>query len=34
MNNYKAPGPTISNQAGKEKVRNNLDSMFSVGFSF
>lgn len=34
MNNYKAPGPTINNVTGKEKIRNNLDSMLSVGFSF
>lgn len=34
MNSYKAPGPTINNLPGKEKVRNNLDTMLSVGFSF
>lgn len=34
MNNYKAPGPTISGRPGTEKVRNNLDSMISIGFSF
>lgn len=34
MNTYKAPGPTINNQVGSEKIRNNLDSVLSVGFSF
>ena len=34
MNNYSAPGPAISGQAGKNKMRNNLDSLLSVGFSF
>ena len=33
MNNYKAPGPTMNGQA-KDKIRNNLDSILSVGFSF
>lgn len=34
MNTYKAPGPSINNQAGKDKIRNNLDTILSVGFSF
>ena len=34
MNNFKAKGPTINNNPGSEKLRNNLDSLFSVGFSF
>jgi outer membrane beta-barrel protein len=34
MNNYKAPGPTINNKPGISKIRNNLDSVLSVGFSF
>ncbi|MFA6235804.1 MAG: outer membrane beta-barrel domain-containing protein [Bacteriovorax sp.] len=34
MNTYKAPGPSINNQAGQDKIRNNLDSILSVGFSF
>lgn len=34
MNNYKAPGPSINGQAGVEKMRNNLDSILSVGVSF
>lgn len=34
MNNYKAPGPTINNQTGVSKMRNNLDSIISIGFSF
>lgn len=33
MNNYKAPGPTINGQS-KEKIRNNMDAMVSIGFSF
>lgn len=33
MNNYKAPGPAISGVA-KEKIRNNMDALLSVGFSF
>jgi outer membrane beta-barrel protein len=33
MNNYKAPGPVINGQS-KDKIRNNLDSILSVGFSF
>ena len=34
MNNYKAPGPTINNKAGGDKMRNNLDSLLSIGFSY
>jgi outer membrane beta-barrel protein len=34
MNNYKAPGPTISNQTNKQTIRNNFDAILSVGFSF
>ena len=33
MNNYNAPGPVINGQS-KDKLRNNLDSILSVGFSF
>lgn len=33
MNNYKAPGPVI-NGVQKDKIRNNLDSVLSIGFSF
>lgn len=33
LNNYKAPGPSI-NGAAKEKIRNNMDALLSVGFSF
>lgn len=33
MNTYKAPGPIINGQA-KDKLRNNFDSILSVGFSF
>lgn len=33
MNNYKAPGPVINGQQ-KSKIRNNLDSVLSIGFSF
>ncbi len=33
MNSYKAPGPVINGQV-KEKIRNNFDSILSVGFSF
>jgi outer membrane beta-barrel protein len=33
-NFYNAPGPTISNQAGKSSLRNNIDSVLSIGVSF
>ncbi len=33
MNNYKAPGPVI-NGVQKDKIRNNLDSVLTIGFSF
>lgn len=33
MNSYNAPGPVINGQS-KDKFRNNLDSILSVGFSF
>ena len=34
MNNYKAPGPSIVNVPTTNKLRNNLDSVFSIGVSF
>lgn len=34
MNNYKAPGPTISTQPISEKMRNNLDAVLTIGYSF
>ncbi len=34
MNNYNAPGPVINSQPGKDKLRNNMDSILSLGFSF
>ena len=34
MNNYKAPGPTINGQVSNNKLRNNLDAVLTVGFSF
>jgi outer membrane beta-barrel protein len=34
MNNFKAPGPTINNKAPSEKLRNNLDTVLSIGYSF
>ena len=34
MNNYKAPGPSISGQTSSDKLRNNLDALFTVGVSF
>lgn len=34
MNNYKAPGPTINRQAGSSKIRNNLDTILTIGYSF
>jgi outer membrane beta-barrel protein len=33
-NFYNAPGPTINNQAGKSSLRNNIDSVLSIGVSF
>lgn len=33
MNTYKAPGPVVNGQQ-KDKIRNNLDSVLSIGFSF
>lgn len=34
INNYKAPGPKINNRPSTDKMRNNIDSMLTVGFSF
>ncbi len=34
MNNYRAPGPTISGKAGADKTRNNMDTLLSLGFSY
>lgn len=34
VNNYKAPGPTISNVPGSNKMRQDVDTIFSLGFSF
>jgi outer membrane beta-barrel protein len=34
LNNYKAPGPTVNGIAPAAKMRNDLDSILSVGFSF
>ena len=34
MNNYKAPGPTISGQSSNDKLRNNLDALVTFGVSF
>lgn len=34
LNNYQAPGPTINNKAGSDKLRTNYDALITVGFSF
>ena len=34
MNNYKAPGPTIGNGSSSSKIRNNMDAVITIGFSF
>ena len=34
MNNYKAPGPTINNITPSSKIRNNMDTVLTLGFSF
>lgn len=34
MNNYKAPGPTISGRAPASKMRTNTDAIFTLGVSF
>lgn len=34
MNNFKAPGPTINGAVTNNKLRNNLDALLTVGFSF
>lgn len=34
MNNYKAPGPTINNNAPASKMRNNMDAVITIGVSF
>lgn len=33
LNNYSAPGPSINNKA-ESKLRNNMDAMFTLGFSY
>ncbi len=34
LNNYNAPGPTVSNKEGANKMRSNLDTLLTVGYSF
>jgi outer membrane beta-barrel protein len=34
LNNYKAPGPTLTTAPTTNKLRNNLDSVFTIGVSF
>jgi outer membrane beta-barrel protein len=34
MNNYKAPGPTINNVTPSSKIRNNMDTVLTIGVSF
>lgn len=34
MNNFKAPGPTINNRPGEEKMRTNNDAILTIGVSF
>jgi outer membrane beta-barrel protein len=34
MNNYKAPGPTVNNVVPTSKLRNNMDTMLTLGVSF
>jgi outer membrane beta-barrel protein len=33
-NNYKAPGPTVNNVAPTAKLRNDMDAILSIGFSY
>lgn len=34
MNNYKAPGPTINGVTPSSKIRNNIDTILTIGVSF
>ena len=34
INNYKAPGPTVGGVAPEPKLRNDVDAILSVGFSY
>lgn len=34
VNNYKAPGPTINSVEPKEKMRTNMDAIFTIGLSY
>jgi outer membrane beta-barrel protein len=34
FNTYQAPGPTINGNVPSSKIRNNMDAVFGIGFSF
>lgn len=34
INNYKAPGPTINGSSPSSKIRNNMDTVLTIGVSF
>jgi hypothetical protein len=34
FNTYLAPGPTINGQVPNSKIRNNMDVIFGIGFSY
>lgn len=34
VNNYKAPGPVVNSIESKEKMRTNMDAVFTIGFSY